>query len=391
MCDDEGGINLARFDLFQQRLRVSLHVRLSGFDGQPFVHHRAERQLVNHPNIHARDRDGAAFATIEDRLPQSVRAIGRQHQCCLHFIKHRVHAARLVRLAANRVDTAIRTAALRHRGQLLRDILFVEVDRLRSASRRRHREPLGHAVYCDHAAGAEHPAALDTHLRDGAASPHRDGIAGLDIRIFRSHPSGGEDVREKEHFLIRQVRLDLDRPDIGVRDAQIFRLPPGVAAEQMRIAKESRRCVAHQLTRFRRVRIRHVAAGEELLRAEEALAAGDDERYDDAVTLLEFRHHAADLDDDSHRLMAEHVAFLHLHHVTVVKMQIRPADRGGGDFDDRVRRFLNHRIGNRINADVRFAVPAECSHFRLRAPLSRRGRMVGNKAMRMLLIAVINK
>ena len=144
----------------------------------------------------------------------------------------------------------------------------------------------------------------------------------------------------------------------------------------MRIAEESRRCVAHQLTRFRRIGIRRVAAGEELLRAEEAFAAGDDERYDDAVTLLEFRHRAADLDDDPHRLMAEHVAFLHLDHVTVVKMQIRPANRSGSDFDDRIRRFLNHRIGNRINANVRFAVPTESSHFRLRASLLRRGSMI---------------
>jgi hypothetical protein len=39
MRDDEGAIDLAGFDFFLQRLRVSLHVRLSGFNGQPFVHH----------------------------------------------------------------------------------------------------------------------------------------------------------------------------------------------------------------------------------------------------------------------------------------------------------------------------------------------------------------
>ena len=43
-------------------------------------------------------------------------------------------------------------------------------------------------------------------------------------------------------------------------------------------------------------------------------------------------------------------------------MEVRSADRGRGDLDNRVCWFLNLRIGNRINADVVFAVPAECSH-----------------------------
>jgi hypothetical protein len=47
MRDDEGAIDLAGFDFFLQRLRVSLHVRLSGFNGQPFVHHWAKRQLLS--------------------------------------------------------------------------------------------------------------------------------------------------------------------------------------------------------------------------------------------------------------------------------------------------------------------------------------------------------
>ena len=43
-------------------------------------------------------------------------------------------------------------------------------------------------------------------------------------------------------------------------------------------------------------------------------------------------------------------------------MEVRSANRGRGDFYNRVRRLFDFRIGNRIHSDVVFAVPAECSH-----------------------------
>src|SRR5271165_6427635 len=57
--------------------------------------------------------------------------------------------------------------------------------------------------------------------------------------------------------------------------------------------------------------------------------------------------------------------FFHSHHKSIVKMEVRSADRGRGDLDNRVCWFLNLRIGNRINADVVFAVPAfDCVQVR---------------------------
>ena len=44
------------------------------------------------------------------------------------------------------------------------------------------------------------------------------------------------------------------------------------------------------------------------------------------------------------------------------KMEVRSANRGRGDLDNRVRRLSDLGIRNRIYPDVVFAVPAECSH-----------------------------
>lgn len=77
---------------------------------------------------------------------------------------------------------------------------------------------------------------------------------------------------------------------------------------------------------------------------------------------FKFRHCAADFDDDTHGLVPQNVAVLHRRLIAVEKVQIRTTDCCRGDFDDGVRRFLNGRIGDGIDANVVFAVPAECSH-----------------------------
>jgi hypothetical protein len=58
--------------------------------------------------------------------------------------------------------------------------------------------------------------------------------------------------------------------------------------------------------------------------------------------------------------MPQHVSRFRRGLVAIEQMEVRAADRSGGDFDDRVRRLMNHRIGNFIDAHVGFAMPAEC-------------------------------
>src|ERR1700733_7705676 len=130
----------------------------------------------------------------------------------------------------------------------------------------------------------------------------------------------------------------------------------------MGIAEKSGGSVSHQLAHFFSIRIRRVAAGEKLLGTEKALTASDDERYHNSISFFKLSDRATHLDNDAHRLMAKHIPLLHSHHKTIIKMKIRPANRGRSDPDNRVGRFLNLGIGNCINSHVVFAVPTKCSH-----------------------------
>jgi hypothetical protein len=111
--------------------------------------------------------------------------------------------------------------------------------------------------------------------------------------------------------------------------------------------------VPHQLACFFSVRIGRVAAGKELLGTEKALTASDDERYHNSISFFKVPDRATHFDDDAHRLMAKHVSLFHSHHKTIVKMKIRPANRGRSDPNDHVGQFPDLGIGNRINSNVR--------------------------------------
>ena len=70
----------------------------------------------------------------------------------------------------------------------------------------------------------------------------------------------------------------------------------------------------------------------------------------------------ADLLDDPHELVAEHVTGLQVGGQRAVEVQVRPADRGGGDADHGVGGLLDDGIGYLRHTDVLDAVPGECSH-----------------------------
>ena len=64
----------------------------------------------------------------------------------------------------------------------------------------------------------------------------------------------------------------------------------------------------------------------------------------------------ADRLDDAHRLVAEDVALVEERAEHLVQVQVRAAEPGRGDPDDRVGRLLDRRVGDRVDADVALAV-----------------------------------
>ena len=136
----------------------------------------------------------------------------------------------------------------------------------------------------------------------------------------------------------------------------------GVASQHVAEAEQAGGRLAHRLARHLSIGIGAVAAGEQTLLAEPALAAADREGDNDPVADLEVGDLRAELDHLAHILVTEYVAALHGRLIAVEEMQVGAADRAGGDFDDRVARMLDFGIGHGVNANIAFAVPAKCAH-----------------------------
>src|SRR5690606_10024233 len=105
-----------------------------------------------------------------------------------------------------------------------------------------------------------------------------------------------------------------------------------------------------------------LALGVQTPLAHPAPAAGDVERHHDAVAGAQPVDVRADLLDDAHELVTEHVPAVEVGAQHAVEVQVGAADGGGGDADHRVGAHLDTRIGNLLHPHVLGALPGECLH-----------------------------
>ncbi|CAN5717757.1 hypothetical protein BH23PSE1_BH23PSE1_08560 [soil metagenome] len=217
-------------------------------EGQALVHRGAERNLVDEPAIDPRHRDRSAGAADIDHLAQDVRAVALQHGGLLHPVVDRIERAGRVRLEPDRVDALLRPLAACQLADPLEHALVVEVDR-DGALLRGHGEALGHVVDHRDLARAHHQGGEDAELADRPRAPDDDRVGRLDLAIGGGLPAGRQDVAEEQHLLVAEPRRDLDRADIGIGHADIFRLPAGIAARQVRVAVEPGGGVAEEQVR----------------------------------------------------------------------------------------------------------------------------------------------
>src|SRR5207253_9406230 len=144
------------------------------------------------------------------------------------------------------------------------------------------------------------------HLAYGSAAPHRDDVAGLDVRLNRRLPSGRKDVGEEKELLVVDPVRNLDMGRVGEGNAQIFRLPARIAAGEVGVAEQARRAVPERLVPELALAVG--AAAHRIIAAQAlvALAALDGEGNDDPVADGERSlGRASDLDHLAHALMAE--------------------------------------------------------------------------------------
>ena len=91
-------------------------------------------------------------------------------------------------------------------------------------------------------------------------------------------------------------------------------------------------------------------------------AARDLERDDDPVARAQVADLAADLLDDAHRLVPEDVPGVMNGAEHLVEVQVRAADVGRGDADDRVGRLLDLGVRDLFDPNVSLALPGNCAH-----------------------------
>ena len=184
------------------------------------------------------------------------------------------------------VDAGVGAAAVGEILDAVVDILLHEIDG-HGARVARELQALGHGVDGDNAGRAQQEGAADGELAHRAAPPDGDRVVGLYVAEIRRHVAGRENVREEQDLLVAQGLRHLERADIGIGHAHVFGLAAGVAAQQVGITEQAGRRMAPQGRRLGVVRVGALASREEALLAEEALAAGDGERHDDAVADLQ--------------------------------------------------------------------------------------------------------
>jgi len=123
--------------------------------------------------------------------------------------------------------------------------------------------------------------------------------------------------------------------------------------------------VAIEQVRHRGIGIAVVAQGPEILFAKETPAAGDRKGDNDAVALFEFVHFAADVDHFAHEFVAKNVSRLHGGDEAVEEMQVRTANGGACNADNRIAGVQDARVRDRIHVDAPGAFPANCFHLAL--------------------------
>ena len=92
------------------------------------------------------------------------------------------------------------------------------------------------------------------------------------------------------------------------------------------------------------------------------MPAADVERDHHPVAHLEVAGLTTDFLDDAHGLVAEDVARTHKRPEHLVQVKIRPTDVGARHLDDRIGRFLDHRVGHGVDGHLPPSLPRDCSH-----------------------------
>jgi hypothetical protein len=197
-------------------------------------------------------------------------------------------------------------------------------------------------------AGDDDPLRAELAGREDGAESHGavpddgDGLAGAGLGRDRPEPAGAEDVgggqQRRDEVGVRLARGG-DQGAVGERDAHALGLSAAGGTEDLPVHAGG------------------LVAGQ----ADLAGVVGGEERSDDEVADLDVPHVRADLLDDAGVLVA-HVEGLGDLVGAAVGPQVRPADAGRGQADDRVGGLHDGGFGDVLDTDVSGGVHHDSAH-----------------------------
>src|SRR6478672_9346062 len=109
---DKRRVDLSLLDPAQQVIGPTIDVGLSHANGQPFIHGRAKRDLVEHPPVYAWYRQRACGTANVHHLAHAMRPLGLQHHALLDLVVNGVDRAARMGLHADGVDALFRALAI---------------------------------------------------------------------------------------------------------------------------------------------------------------------------------------------------------------------------------------------------------------------------------------
>lgn len=150
---------------------------------------------------------------------------------------------------------------------------------------------------------AVHEGHVPCHLSNRSGAPHGYNIAFFDSSIHDTVPRRRQHIRKIQRLLIRHIIRYFQQVDVPKRHARVLRLTTCESAREMRVAEHASRSAAvHGV--LDSVGVRALALRRLLFLAVVALAAGDLEGGDNAVTGLPFGDGGADGVDFAAELVA---------------------------------------------------------------------------------------
>ena len=215
-------------------------------------------------------------------------------------------------------------------------------------------QPLVDQVDTDH---PDVPVMCDPagHRADRAEAEHQQRAALGHLRVFDGLPCGRQHIGQIHVALVGTLVGHLDVGVLRLGHPQVLSLPAGHLAVELGVAEQggARALIAV---------LRGLALALQPLAAHEAVPAADVERDHHPIACREILDVASDFLDDTHGLVAEDVARAHERPEHLVQVKVGPTDVGARDPDDRIGRFLDHRVGHGVDGHLPPSLPRDCSH-----------------------------